>query len=348
MSLLCYCFWLSLRASSICFVSSFSHGLCMQYSDCSVLMTLFSHIFVLLFPFLCSCISLQLCVVITFTKLFSTELLGSQWQVLGIGGRGGGKGTWLGFRKGSLMLCSTNLSSGYPTSICNFGTAHQIVLCWRHLTSTVTLQELRCHTEDLNCQFGFKLKVLLTYLALYLCQQRNGRQCQKSFQKLTQSSVKLRLVSIVEKKWKLESVQCSCTLYIVFVFIWKLCCGNSHITVMFYELNLTFNATLHEELIKGDFVQERFCQECKCIFIAKRNYSEYRKYELIQFYQALLCDAVQLSGQNLEPAIWRSRIWVLLWPIVRLVSHELWAQLLSYWMLVNNQLILLLPATGGF
>ena len=108
---------------------------------------------------------------------------------------------------------------------------------------------------------------------------------------------------------------------------------------MFYELSLTFNATRHEELIKGDFVQERFCQECKCIFIAKRNYSEYLKYELIQFYQALLCDAVQLSCQNLEPAIWKSLIWVLLWPIVRLVSHELWAQLLSYWMLVNNQLI---------
>ena len=72
---------------------------------------------------------------------------------------------------------------------------------------------------------------------------------------------------------------------------------------MFYELSLTFNATRHEELIKGDFVQERFCQECKCIFIAKRNYSEYMKYELIQFYQALLCDAVQLSCQNLELAI---------------------------------------------
>ena len=108
---------------------------------------------------------------------------------------------------------------------------------------------------------------------------------------------------------------------------------------MFYELSLTFNATLHEELIRGDFVQERFCQECKCIFIAKRNYSEYMKYELIQFYQALLCDAVQLSCQNLEPAIWKSLIWVLLWPIVRLVSHELWAQLLSYWMLVNNQFV---------
>ena len=108
---------------------------------------------------------------------------------------------------------------------------------------------------------------------------------------------------------------------------------------MFYELSLTFNATRHEELIKGDFVQERFCQECKCIFIAKRNYSEYMKYELIQFYQALLCDAVQLSCQNLEPAIWKSLIWVLLWPIVRLVSHELWAQLLSCWMLVNNQFV---------
>lgn len=44
------------------------------------------------------------------------------------------------------------------------------------------------------------MKVLLTYLAVDLCQQRNGRQCQKSFQKLTQSSVKLRLVSKVEKK----------------------------------------------------------------------------------------------------------------------------------------------------
>ena len=151
MSLLCYCFWPSLRASSICFVSSFSHGICIKYSDCSVLMTLFSRIFVLLFPFLHPCISLQLGGVITFTKLFSTELLGSLWQVLGIGGGGGGgEGTWLDFRKGRLMVCSTNLSSGYPTSISNFGTAHQIVLFWRHLTSTVTLQELRCHTEDLN------------------------------------------------------------------------------------------------------------------------------------------------------------------------------------------------------
>ena len=193
--LLCYCFWPSLRASSILLCQQFLTWFI--YSDCSVLMTLFSHSFVLLFPFLHPCISLQLCVVITFTKLFSTELLGSRWQVLGIGG---GEGTWLGFRKGRLMACSTNLSSGYPTSICNFGTAHQIVLYWRHLTSTATLQELWCHTEDLNSQFVFKLKVLLTYPALYLCQQRNGRQCQKSFQKLTQSSVKLRLVSIVEKK----------------------------------------------------------------------------------------------------------------------------------------------------
>jgi len=134
-------------------------------------------------------------------------------------------------------------------------------------------------------------------------------------------------------------VQCSCILYIVFVFIWKLCCDNAHITVMFYELSLTFNAFLHEELRKGDFVQESFCEECKCIFIANRNYSENIKYQLIQLDQVLLCDAVQLSGQNLEPAIWRSRIWVLLWPIVRLVSHEVWAQLLSYWMLVNNQFV---------
>lgn len=155
MSLLCYCFWPSLRASSICFVSCFSYGICIQYSDCSVLMTLFSRILVLLFPFLRPCISLQLGVVSTFTKLFSTELLGSLWplwQVLGIGGGGGGEGTWLGFRKeeGQAMVCSTNLSSGYPTSISNFGTAHQIVVFWRHLTSTVTLQELRCRTEDLN------------------------------------------------------------------------------------------------------------------------------------------------------------------------------------------------------
>ena len=100
MSLLCYCFWPNLRASSICVVSSFSHGLCMQYLDCSVLMTLFSHRFVLLFPFLHPCISLQLCVVITFTKLFSTVLLGSWWQVLGIGGGGGGRGPMAGFQEG--------------------------------------------------------------------------------------------------------------------------------------------------------------------------------------------------------------------------------------------------------
>ena len=240
------------------------------------------------------------------------------------------------------MVCSTNLSSGYPTSICNFGTAHQSVLYWRHLTSTATLQELWCHTEDLNSQFVFKLKVLLTFPALYLCQQRNGRQCQKSFQKLTQSSVKLRLVSIVEKKMEVRVSTVQLHIIYCFCFYMKVVLQQlTHymITVMFYELSLTFNATLHEELIKGDFVLERFCQECKCIFIAKRNYSQYIKDELIQFYQALLCGAVQLRGQNLEPTIWKSRIWVLLWPIVRLVSHELWAQLLSYWMLVNNQFV---------
>ena len=66
-------------------------------------MTLFSRIFVLLFPFLHPCISLQLGVVITFTKLFSAELLGSRWQVLGIGGEGGGGGGWghmAGFQEG--------------------------------------------------------------------------------------------------------------------------------------------------------------------------------------------------------------------------------------------------------
>lgn len=110
MSLLCYCFWPSLRASSICFVSSFSHGICIQYSDCSVLMTLFSRILVLLFPFLRPCISLQLGVVSTFTKLFSTELLGSLWplwQVLGIGGGGGGRAHgWVSGRRKGRLWCA--------------------------------------------------------------------------------------------------------------------------------------------------------------------------------------------------------------------------------------------------
>ena len=33
-----------------------------------------------------------------------------------------------GFQEGQAIVCSTNLSSGYPTSISNFGTAHQIVV----------------------------------------------------------------------------------------------------------------------------------------------------------------------------------------------------------------------------
>ena len=67
-----------------------------------------------------------------------------------------------------------------------------------------------------SSQFGFKLKVLLTYLAVDLCQQRNGRQCQKSFRKLTQSSVKLRLVSKVEKK--IEVRVSTVQLHIIYCF----------------------------------------------------------------------------------------------------------------------------------
>ena len=201
MPLLCYCFWPSLRASSILlcqqFLTWFMHAILRLFCAHDIVFSQFC-------PSLSLSSSLYLPAVMCcnyITKSFSTELLGSRWQILGIGG---GEGTWLGFRKGRLMVCSTDLSSGCPTSICNFGTAHQIVLYWRHLTSTATLLGLWCHTEDLNSQFVFKLKVLLTYPALYLCQQRNGRQCQKSFQKLTQSSVKLRLVSIVVKKMEVR------------------------------------------------------------------------------------------------------------------------------------------------
>lgn len=128
----------------------------MQYSDCSVLMTLFSHIFVLLFPFLHP-----------WTSWLSVT--GSRVQ------GGGEEGHMAGFQEGQaygVLHKPTNLSSGYPTSICNFGTTHQIVLYWRHLTSTVTLQELRCHTKYLkvlNLVLNWKY-YLLTWL--WICVNR--------------------------------------------------------------------------------------------------------------------------------------------------------------------------------
>ena len=114
---------------------------------------------------------------LSFSFPFSIpELLGSQWQVLGFRGGGGGKeGHMAGFQEGQaygVLHKPTNLSSGYPTSICNFGTTHQIVLYWRHLTSTVTLQELRCHTKYLkvlNLVLNWKY-YLLTWL--WICVNR--------------------------------------------------------------------------------------------------------------------------------------------------------------------------------
>ena len=114
---------------------------------------------------------------LSFSFPFSIpELLGSQWQVLGFRGGGGGrKGIWLGFRKGRLMVCSTNLQTclqGIQPPFCNFGTTHQIVLYWRHLTSTVTLQELRCNTKYLkvlNLVLNWKY-YLLTWL--WICVNR--------------------------------------------------------------------------------------------------------------------------------------------------------------------------------
>lgn len=81
---------------------------------------------------------------------------------------------------------------------------------------------------------------------------------------------------------------------------------------MFYELCLTFNATLHEELKREIWFKRGFVKNVLVYFIAKWNYSEYIKYKIIQVDQVLLSDAMQLSSQNLEPAIWRSYISVLL------------------------------------
>ena len=159
----------------------------MQYSDCSVLMTLFSHIFVLLFPFLHP-----------WTSWLSVT--GSRVWGWGGGGRrapGGGSGRaglWCAPQTSKPVFRVSNLHLQlwhYPSNC--------TLLKAPYKYSNITRTKMS-HKIFKSSQFGFKLKVLLTYLAVDLCQQRNGRQCQKSFQKLTQSSVKLRLVSKVEKK----------------------------------------------------------------------------------------------------------------------------------------------------
>lgn len=108
MPLLCYCFWPSLRASSILlcqqFLTWFMHAILRLFCAHDIVFSQFR-------PSLSLSSSLYLPAVMCcnyITKSFSTELLGSRWQILGIGG---GEDTWLGFRKGRLMVCSTNLQT---------------------------------------------------------------------------------------------------------------------------------------------------------------------------------------------------------------------------------------------
>ena len=150
-------------------------------------MTLFSHIFVLLFPFL---------------HPWTSWLSVTGSRVRG-GGGGGGRayggvsgraGLWCAPQtyKPVFRVSNLHLQLWHYPSNCT-------LLKAPYKYSNITRTKMS-HKVFKSSQFGFKLKVLLTYLAVDLCQQRNGRQCQKSFRKLTQSSVKLRLVSKVEKK----------------------------------------------------------------------------------------------------------------------------------------------------
>ena len=129
----------------------------------------------------------------------------------GLGGVGGGRaGLWCAPQtyKPVFRVSNLHLQLWHYPSNCT-------LLKAPYKYSNITRTKMS-HKIFKSSQFGFKLKVLLTYLAVDLCQQRNGRQCQKSFQKLTQSSVKLRLVSIVEKKMevRVSTVQ----LHIIYCF----------------------------------------------------------------------------------------------------------------------------------
>lgn len=141
---------------------------------------------------------------LSFSFPFSIpELLGSQWQVLGFRGGGGGRAYgWVSGRAG-LWCAPQTYKPVFRVSNLHLQLWHYPSNCTLlkapYKYSNITRTKMS-HKIFKSSQFGFKLKVLLTYLAVDLCQQRNGRQCQKSFQKLTQSSVKLRLVSKVEKK----------------------------------------------------------------------------------------------------------------------------------------------------
>lgn len=142
---------------------------------------------------------------LSFSFPFSIpELLGSQWQVLGFrGGGGGGRAYgWVSGRAG-LWCAPQTYKPVFRVSNLHLQLWHYPSNCTLlkapYKYSNITRTKMS-HKIFKSSQFGFKLKVLLTYLAVDLCQQRNGRRCQKSFRKLTQSSVKLRLVSKVEKK----------------------------------------------------------------------------------------------------------------------------------------------------
>ena len=140
---------------------------------------------------------------LSFSFPFSIpELLGSQWQVLGFRGGGGRAYGWVSGRAG-LWCAPQTYKAVFRVSNLHLQLWHYPSNCTLlkapYKYSNITRTKMS-HKIFKSSQFGFKLKVLLTYLAVDLCQQRNGRQCQKSFQKLTQSSVKLRLVSKVEKK----------------------------------------------------------------------------------------------------------------------------------------------------
>ena len=145
MSSLCYCFWPSLRASTL-------HLLCQQFFTwfmhailCSVLMTLFSHIFS---SSLSVSLSLYLSLVMCCNNIYQVVFF------------------WV-FGKLRLMMCSTNLSSGYPTSL------FQLWHCPSNCTllkapykySNITRTKMSHWRFKLS--IWFKLKVLLTYLALY-------------------------------------------------------------------------------------------------------------------------------------------------------------------------------------
>ena len=181
----------------------------LQHLLCQQFLTWFMHAILRLF---CAhdIVLSHFCPSLSLSPSLNVLALSDRFQGLGGGGGRGRAGLWCAPQtyKPVFRVSNLHLQLWHYPSNCT-------LLKAPYKYSNITRTKMS-HKIFKSSQFGFKLKVLLTYLAVDLCQQRNGRQCQKSFQKLTQSSVKLRLVSIVEKKMevRVSTVQ----LHIIYCF----------------------------------------------------------------------------------------------------------------------------------